>query len=106
MVDGLGHHLLVKCPEVLHRAAPSAGDDEIRHPMIIRPADGGGHFRPRTIPLDTDGDNFHLCQWKSGPQHPDHIPDSRPGRRSNQCDFFWVSGQGVFMTWVKIALVQ
>ena len=105
-VDGPSHALLVKGPQVLHGAAPPAGDDQVGGLMEVGPVQGGGDLLRRPLPLHPHRQDAHLGQGVSGPQDAQHVPHRRPCRRGDQGDAPGIGGQRPFVGLVEQALPQ
>ena len=87
---GPGHHLRVKAPEVLGRAATPANYDQIR--AAPQGQEGGGNALLRLLPLHLGGREYDPGGIIS--QRAQHIPQSRPLGRGDYSYPLRIAGQG------------
>lgn len=71
------HALVVKRPEVLHRAAAAPCDDHIRYLILVRIADGARNLGRGFLSLHAHRQNHDFAQRIALSQNPQHVHDRR-----------------------------
>ena len=104
IINGPGHALVVERPEILHRAAAAAGNDEVRDLIAVGIADRARDLRRGLRALHAYRQELDLGQRIPLAENAEHIHDRRACGRCDDGDRMWVSGQRLFVRRVKQAL--
>ena len=105
VVDGSGHALVVKGPQVLQRTAAAAGDEHIGQAAGIGVTDGAGDLRRGLSSLHANGQQKDLGDGIAAAEDADHVVDRRTCRGGDDGDAPGIWRQGLFMAFVKQALL-
>ena len=97
IVDGMGHPLVVKGPQILHGAAAPAHDQQVGQMIMIGVANGGGDLPRRFHPLHPHGKQPHLRQRVSLVQNSEHIMDGGSGGAGDDADGSRIRRQRLLM---------
>ena len=92
LVDGPGHPLVVKGPQVLQRTAAPSGDEHVRQLIAVGVADSAHDLRRRLRPLYPHRQQQHLGDGIPAAQNADHVVYRRPRRGGDDGDApgeFW-----------------
>ena len=100
-INGPGHDLLVKGPQILHTAAASSNDQQITQLVIIGVADGCGDLSWCLCPLYPNGKQQYLHKRIPLAQDPQHIVDSCTGAAGNDAD-----GTGKLGNWFFVGRIK
>ena len=105
VVDGAGHALVVKGPQVLQRTAAAAGDEHIGQAAGVGVTDGAGDLRRGLSSLHANGQQKDLGDGIAAAEDADHVVARRACRGGDDGDAPGIWRQGFFMSLVKQALL-
>ena len=81
-----GSHFLVERPQILHRAAASAAQNDICFADGIRQSDRACNALRRALSLHLRWIEHNLGQWPAPAENADHVAHRRAGRRGHERD--------------------
>ena len=100
-----GKIFIVKRPQILHRTAASADDDQIRHLLPVGVAQGAGQLCRRTSALHPHRQELYRGHGPAGVQDAGHVVDGGTSLGGDEGDALWVAWDGLFMLGGKETLL-
>ena len=105
IINGPGHALVVERPEILHRAAAAAGNDEVRDLIAVGIADRARDLRRGLRALHAYRQELDLGQRIPLAENAEHIHDRSTGGGGDDGDGMRIFGDRLLVRRIKKALL-